>query len=621
MFRTVQAKLFAGTGLVLLGFVGLSLTSISVLTGRSAEASIARELAAARIASQRYLSLRSDVLVTRARAVAQTPYLKATLTIDELDRETAFATARQLSEVAETPLLLLVDARARLLADAADSTAPYVDLVDTPAIAAAIEGEERSATWSYGERDYLVAASPVIVGDLVVGIVVVGVLADDVLAHELREIAGADVFLVRSQSVIGMARDTSAPPITTAEVVDVVARTQATTDRPAVESGSAVPWDDDERATTVPLGQGVTLVLTRTLGDVLLLHRQQRLWLLGALLVAAMIALLASRVVAARLCRPIVDLTRASEALGRGDLTVSVPEEGLDELGVMSVGFNRMAARIARLVSESRDHLAALQAQQDQLEHARDAAESANRAKSAFLANMSHELRTPLNAIIGYSELLIEDSGDTQTSTNADLRRILSSARHLLRLVTEVLDLSKVEAGRESLEVEAVDLAGMLEQVLSEVAPLAAKNRNTVRLGAALAGGDIVTDGLKLRQVLLNLLSNACKFTTDGTITVRAERTATDGGDLVTVSVTDTGIGVDPERLDAIFEPFIQADGSTARRYGGTGLGLTLSRSYCRLMGGALTATAAPGLGSTFTATIRVERGSTAPATAQASAA
>jgi len=233
---------------------------------------------------------------------------------------------------------------------------------------------------------------------------------------------------------------------------------------------------------------------------------------------------------------------------------------------------------------------------------ARRSAEAANGAKSQFLASMSHELRTPLNAIIGYSEMLQEDTAEAgQDRFLPDLQKIHSAGKHLLALINDVLDLSKIEAGKMQLYVETFDLRELVEGVATTVRPLVEKNANRLDLRVADAIGAMHSDATRVRQVLLNLLSNACKFTERGVITLEVVREHASGGEEVVFHVSDTGIGMTPEQLARLFQAFSQAEASTAAKFGGTGLGLAISRKFCQLMGGDVTVESEAGRGTRFT--------------------
>jgi signal transduction histidine kinase/putative methionine-R-sulfoxide reductase with GAF domain len=229
----------------------------------------------------------------------------------------------------------------------------------------------------------------------------------------------------------------------------------------------------------------------------------------------------------------------------------------------------------------------------------------ASQHKSQFLANMSHELRTPLNAIIGVSEMLREDAEALKQDTEP-LDRVLGAGRHLLALINDILDLSKIEAGRMELQLEPFALAPLIADVVKTIEPLAARNANQVAVQCDAEIGTLHADQMRLRQALLNLMSNANKFTDQGSINIDARQEQEGGRDWVSIAVTDTGIGMTAEQMNRLFQEFSQADASTTRKYGGTGLGLAISKRFCQMMGGDITVASEPGRGSTFT--IRLPR-------------
>lgn len=237
-----------------------------------------------------------------------------------------------------------------------------------------------------------------------------------------------------------------------------------------------------------------------------------------------------------------------------------------------------------------------------ELRAAKDAAEAANKAKSAFLANMTHELRTPLNSVINFAELLGEELEDRDVpELLPDIRKITAAGRHLLGIVSEVLDFSKIEAGRMELQPERFSIREVLSEVAQTAEPLAAKNRNRLRIEAGDADGRVENDMQKFRQSLLNLVSNACKFTREGEVTIRMEAEPGAAAAVYRVEVCDTGIGIEPQQLERLFQPFTQVDASAGRKFGGTGLGLAITRRFCQMMGGELEVQSEAGRGSTFT--------------------
>ncbi len=304
----------------------------------------------------------------------------------------------------------------------------------------------------------------------------------------------------------------------------------------------------------------------------------------GAVLLGVLLTLLVLRSILLPLRRLVV----AIEAINRGDHDVALPAGRGDEMGAMT----RVAMSLLRDSQRERMRLGA------ENERARGEAERANQVKSEFLANMSHELRTPLNAIIGYSQILQEDAEDEgNSSAVADLKKIESAGNHLLGLINDILDLSKIEAGRMEVFIEPIDVAALAEDVRLMVEPLAAKNTNSLTVACASDVGTMHCDVTKLRQSLLNLLSNACKFTDAGKISLAIGR----DGATIQFAVADTGIGMTPEQRARMFQAFQQADSTTTRKYGGTGLGLVITRSFARMLGGDVTVRSKAGEGSVFT--------------------
>ncbi len=379
-----------------------------------------------------------------------------------------------------------------------------------------------------------------------------------------------------------------------------------------------------------------TVLVAQNIQNLIQVRTDLQALLAGFAAVVVIAGLIFGVLIILNFARPLAELAQATQAVSTGQLEQRVPITRMfntrDEITLLGENFNLMTERLQgfynsleQQVQERTRELVAernkLDAALKELALARDQALEASRAKSTFLANMSHELRTPMNAIIGYSEMLLEEARDLgQEDFAPDLEKILSAGKHLLGLINDILDLSKIEAGKMDLYLETFALDTMVHDVVTTIQPLIAKKANWLDVQMNEPLGSMRADLTKVRQGLFNLLSNASKFTENGLIRLAIQRELTTMPDVgptgqevlvpiewISFSVTDTGIGMTPEQLGRLFQAFSQADASTTRKFGGTGLGLAITRHFCRMMGGDVIVESEYGRGTTFTLRLPAE--------------
>ena len=316
----------------------------------------------------------------------------------------------------------------------------------------------------------------------------------------------------------------------------------------------------------------------------------------------AFVLLFLLRALVSRITSPLQELSGVMQQAEEGVGSIRAALAGPSEVKAIAHVFNGMMAALEERDKRLREQNENLESQvalrTQELVEARDQAILASRHKSEFLANMSHELRTPLNAIIGYTEIVIEEmEADGNEEIAVDLRRVHKAANNLLAMINSILDLAKIEAGRMELWIEPIDLNETVTEIVGTIQVLVGKNNNKLVVEIQDDNGPVMIDGAKLRQIMVNLLGNAAKFTHDGHIDLRVKKTDRE----LVIVVSDTGIGMSQEQQDHIFEEFRQADMSTTREYGGTGLGLSITQRLCHLMGGEISVQSTLNKGSTFT--------------------
>lgn len=454
----------------------------------------------------------------------------------------------------------------------------------------------------------ILGVAPVMENDEIQGIIVAVIFIDNSYIENISAMLGVDAAIIRDNAAIASNIDPSS---------GYEQLLQEGFINPTGVSATNIHYDDGlpRRILSYPLmiqgqQQGNVLVV-RTLEDVTIVQQQIQNIIFAFVIVVLILVLLYWIGIVLNFANPIKRVADAAAKVSSGVLSERVAITRIrfdldDEVSDLSRNFNVMTERLEGLYNELeekvRERTEKLREALAELEEKRDEALEANRTKSLFLANMSHELRTPLNAIIGYSEMLEEEADDFgYEDIVPDLQKIRIAGTHLLSLINDILDLSKIEAGKIEFYLEDFQIEDVVDDIAMTVQPVVEKKNNKFVVELAEDFGTMHADVTRVRQVIVNLLSNAAKFTEDGTVTLKGHRFVKEEKDWIEFSVSDTGIGMTEEQLSNIFSEFTQADVSTTRKYGGTGLGLPISRHFCRMMGGDIIVASTVGEGSTFT--------------------
>jgi len=581
----MRVRFFAGMVAVSGMFIVGSSMILARLTDRMAMSEVTHSLQVGLTAYERFEALEMDLAVSRAWSIAETPYLKAVLSIPELDHRTALEAVSGLDGLAPGRLVLL-DAEGAVLADAAGEEPAGSDFSRFGGLDEVFSGGGYAGFGSIAGRPQRVAAAPVVSGSVLLGAVL---LLEDVgheTADRLKEFTGHDVMIAADEELVAWSGSLDSAVAALVEEDWKRFREQ----HRAITPGGVLSFDLGGKIwrTAAPAmdESPIQVFLARPLDDFHADLAAVRPWIARAGLAGVLLAVAVGLWLATVLARPLVQLRDAAREVGRGAFDHRVAVSSRDEVGELAEAFNGMAEQLRRHTED--------------LRLAKERAEELSRVKSEFLANMSHEIRTPLNGVLATASVLKESPLDERQARQ--VARILQSGDLLLAIIDDILDIAKIEAKMLTLEEALFSLRERIIEVVELQRPLANAKGLLLELDIhSDCPEEVFGDPVRFYQILSNLVGNAVKFTQQGRVSVRCEREArVEEVDWLRLVVEDTGIGVRADRQARIFDKFTQADGSTTREYGGTGLGLTICAQLAILMGGDIGLESEEGVGSTF---------------------